>query len=63
MHQGGTTLHPDDNGAFVKPTIFIDVKHDDEINTEEVFGPVAVIHRFSKGIYQTRHNTSCATFW
>jgi aldehyde dehydrogenase (NAD+) len=49
MHQGGTTLPSADNGAFiVKPTIFTDVKHDVEINTEEIFGPVAVIHRFSK---------------
>ncbi|PPQ94688.1 hypothetical protein CVT25_009543 [Psilocybe cyanescens] len=37
----------DDKGFYVKPTIFVDVKDDATINKEEIFGPVAVLHKFS----------------
>ncbi|KAH9481979.1 Aldehyde dehydrogenase [Psilocybe cubensis] len=42
---GGTA--GDDEGFYVKPTIFIDVKDDAIINKEEIFGPVAVLHKFT----------------
>lgn len=34
-------------GYFIKPTVFYDVKEDDQIVTEEIFGPVVVISKFS----------------
>lgn len=35
------------NGFFVEPTVLTDVSPDSEVGTEEVFGPVAVVDRFS----------------
>ncbi|KAH8807258.1 Aldehyde/histidinol dehydrogenase [Xylogone sp. PMI_703] len=34
-------------GYFMLPTAFIDVPANAEINTEEIFGPVSVIHKFT----------------
>lgn len=31
----------------MRPTVFTDVKDDARINREEIFGPVAVLHRFT----------------
>ncbi|PPQ96647.1 hypothetical protein CVT26_010637 [Gymnopilus dilepis] len=42
---GGTA--GDQKGYFVKPTIFIDVPDDAVINKEEIFGPVAILHKFT----------------
>lgn len=36
-----------DNGYFVEPTVFVDVKQDMRIVQEEIFGPVVVIQKFS----------------
>jgi succinate-semialdehyde dehydrogenase/glutarate-semialdehyde dehydrogenase len=36
---------PDLPGAFIKPMIFTDVTPDMRVYREEVFGPVAVVHR------------------
>lgn len=33
-------------GYFIEPTVFADVDATAEINRDEVFGPVAVVHRF-----------------
>ncbi|MFL6557153.1 MAG: aldehyde dehydrogenase family protein, partial [Bacillus sp. (in: firmicutes)] len=35
-----------DNGYFVEPTVFVDVKQDMRIVQEEIFGPVVVIQKF-----------------
>ncbi|KAK9897852.1 aldehyde dehydrogenase [Cystobasidium minutum MCA 4210] len=34
-------------GYYVNPTIFTDVADDAKINTDEIFGPVAVLHSFT----------------
>jgi len=36
-----------ENGYFVEPTVFVDVKADMRIVQEEIFGPVVVIQKFS----------------
>jgi phenylacetaldehyde dehydrogenase len=36
-----------DSGTFVRPTVFTDVKPDMRIMREEIFGPVAMVGRFS----------------
>ncbi len=47
-HGGGIPAHPDlAKGFFVEPTILTDVEPDSEVSTEEVFGPVVVVDRFS----------------
>lgn len=33
-------------GYFIKPTIFVDVKHDMKIMQEEIFGPVCCVVKF-----------------
>ncbi|QQK76127.1 aldehyde dehydrogenase family protein [Salicibibacter cibarius] len=44
---GKRLLSPDlENGFFVEPTIFTDVKEDMKIVQEEIFGPVAVVQTF-----------------
>ncbi|KAK5017801.1 hypothetical protein LTR16_001510, partial [Cryomyces antarcticus] len=35
-----------DKGFFIEPTIFTNVKADSEIQSEEIFGPVAVVNTF-----------------
>lgn len=35
-----------DAGVFYRPTILADVADDATVNTEEIFGPVLVVHRF-----------------
>lgn len=46
--ESGATLAigGDHDGAYVKPTIFTNVKDTDRINVQEVFGPVMVYHTF-----------------
>lgn len=44
VHQGGE--RHGDEGYFVKPTIFTNVKPDMKIVKEEIFGPVGVIIKF-----------------
>lgn len=34
-------------GYYVNPTIFTDVADTAKINTDEIFGPVAVLHSFT----------------
>lgn len=34
-------------GYYAKPTVFTDVQDDSKINQEEIFGPVAVLHKFN----------------
>ncbi len=36
-----------DRGFFLKPTIVADVRQDDEIVQDEVFGPVVTVQRFA----------------
>uniref|UniRef100_A0A8H7XRG9 Aldehyde dehydrogenase domain-containing protein n=1 Tax=Psilocybe cubensis TaxID=181762 RepID=A0A8H7XRG9_PSICU len=36
-----------EKGYYVRPTVFTDVSDDARINREEIFGPVAVVHKFS----------------
>lgn len=45
---GGRAVNPQkcDNGWFVEPTIFTDVRSDMELFREEVFGPVLAVMRF-----------------
>lgn len=43
---GGNRVH--DQGFFVEPTVFADVKDDMVIAREEIFGPVMVLMRFEK---------------
>lgn len=42
---GGTAEEKE--GYFVNPTIYTDVADDAKINTDEIFGPVAVLHSFT----------------
>ena len=44
VHQGGE--RHGDEGYFVKPTIFTNVKPDMKIVKEEIFGPVGVVIKF-----------------
>lgn len=34
------------NGAFLQPTIISDISPDSRVSTEEIFGPVVVVHKF-----------------
>ncbi|MFP5108189.1 aldehyde dehydrogenase family protein [Neobacillus sp. C211] len=45
---GGNRIVKDglENGYFVEPTVFVDVKQDMRIVQEEIFGPVVVIQKF-----------------
>lgn len=43
---GGGAPRVDGKGYFIEPTIFIDVKHDDAIAREEIFGPVLSVMAF-----------------
>ena len=43
---GGERVDVDGKGCFVTPTIFDDVKHDDPLATDEIFGPVLSIIAF-----------------
>jgi aldehyde dehydrogenase (NAD+) len=44
---GGRSTRPGtENGLFVEPTIFVDVRNDMRIAQEEVFGPVVAIIKF-----------------
>ncbi|OXJ06930.1 aldehyde dehydrogenase [Burkholderia sp. HI2500] len=43
---GGGAPRVDGKGYFIEPTIFIDVKHDDPIAREEIFGPVLSVMAF-----------------
>lgn len=38
---------PFDKGAFLKPTVIADLAPHSRCSTEEIFGPVVVLHRFS----------------
>lgn len=38
---------PNDRGYFIPPTVFLDVPQDSKLSREEIFGPVAVISKFS----------------
>ena len=44
VHQGGE--RHGDEGYFIKPTIFTNVKPDMKIVKEEIFGPVGVVIKF-----------------
>ncbi len=44
IHIGGE--RHGNQGYFIKPTIFVDVKHDMKIMQEEIFGPVCSIVKF-----------------
>jgi aldehyde dehydrogenase (NAD+) len=44
LHQGGD--RHGNEGYFIKPTIFTDVKPDMKIAREEIFGPVGVVIKF-----------------
>ena len=44
VHIGGE--RHGDEGFFIKPTIFTDVRPDMKIVKEEIFGPVAVVMKF-----------------
>ena len=44
LYQGGD--RHGDEGYFINPTIFTDVKPDMEIVKEEIFGPVGVVIKF-----------------
>jgi len=39
--------HPELGGLYYQPTLLTNVADDSEINREEVFGPVIVLHRFT----------------
>jgi betaine-aldehyde dehydrogenase len=43
---GGEALKNGENTYFYKPTVVTDVKQDDEIIQNEVFGPVVTVQRF-----------------
>lgn len=43
---GGERVYVDGKGCFVAPTIFDDVRHDDPLAREEIFGPVLSIIPF-----------------
>ncbi|KAL8281205.1 hypothetical protein RQP46_006239 [Phenoliferia psychrophenolica] len=45
LQMGGNRVG--DKGYFIHPTIFTDVPETSVINTDEVFGPVVIIHKFS----------------
>jgi aldehyde dehydrogenase (NAD+) len=51
LYQGGD--RHGDEGYFIQPTIFTDVKPDMKIVKEEIFGPVGVVIKFEDeaGIY------------
>jgi len=44
VHTGGE--RHGNEGYFIKPTIFTDVKADMKIAQEEIFGPVGVVMKF-----------------
>ncbi|KAF2147642.1 putative aldehyde dehydrogenase [Myriangium duriaei CBS 260.36] len=46
LFQGGKPWHKRENGYFIEPTIFVDVKESMKIYQEEVFGPFAVVLPF-----------------
>lgn len=46
MSVGGTSAE-EREGYYVNPTVFTDVPDDAKINTDEIFGPVAVLHSFT----------------
>lgn len=48
LHFGGKVPENLPLGAYVEPTLFLDVDNDMRIAREEIFGPVATIMRFSE---------------
>lgn len=46
MSVGGAAAEQKE-GYYVNPTVFTDVSDDAKINTDEIFGPVAVLHSFT----------------
>lgn len=56
------------NGYFLPPTILTNVPHDDKLLTDEIFGPVTIVTKFSTEEEAIRlANASqyglCATLW
>ena len=50
---GGKRLRlppPNDNGAFIKPTLIEGLEINSRTATEEIFGPVASVHKFSTDV-------------
>ena len=50
---GGKRLRlppPNDNGAFIKPTLIEGLEINSRTATEEIFGPVASVHKFSSDV-------------
>ena len=51
VHDGATLVTggtaPDGPGFFYRPTVLVDVHPESEINTQEIFGPVAPITTFA----------------
>jgi 1-pyrroline dehydrogenase len=44
---GATGMRNGERGYFVEPTVVVDVKQDDEIVQDEVFGPVVTVQKFA----------------
>lgn len=56
------------NGYFLPPTILTNVPHDDKLVTEEIFGPVTIVSKFSteEEAIRLANDTQyglCATLW
>ncbi len=50
---------------FIQPTIFTNVPDTSPINTEEVFGPVLVLHEFETEaeVIERANDTECKSCW
>jgi coniferyl-aldehyde dehydrogenase len=58
---------PDDAGRRIPPTLLLDTSIDAEINTEEIFGPVLVVHTYgdvNEAIeYTAAHEHPLSAYW
>lgn len=60
----GGDEQPSEQGFFVKPHIFTRVDDTAQINAEEIFGPVSIVHSFSdeKEVIRRANNTEYGLF-